>query len=181
MNKKIISQENEIKKLIKEKINNINKENIEINIMIKNIQDRLNNEVENKIKKYINENNLQKTPEKTNYFQDLLKNAINLKCKCPCKICKSSGKEIQWKCPKCSSDEYINDEARIICPRCGKKEYIWKKKFKCGNHDENYHEISYQGFLVTLSALGNTSNPPNGFLKKLVKNCLLHEDEFLSE
>ena len=35
MNKKIISQENEIKKLINEKINNINKKKNEINIMIK--------------------------------------------------------------------------------------------------------------------------------------------------
>jgi hypothetical protein len=53
--------------------------------------------------------------------------------------------------------------------------------FKCGNHDEDYHEISYQGMLVTLSAMGSIINPPNGFLKKVTKQCLLHEDEFLSE
>ena len=62
-----------------------------------------------------------------------------------------------------------------------KRNIFEEKIFKCGNHDENYHEISYQGFLATLSALGNTSNPPTGFLKKVAKNRLMHEDEFLSE
>jgi hypothetical protein len=53
--------------------------------------------------------------------------------------------------------------------------------FKCGNGDEDYHEISYQGMLVTLSAMGSISNPPTGFLKKVTKQVLLHEDEFLQE
>ena len=202
MNKKILNQENEIKKIINEKINNINryiiekeknmnennkkeketllkefnKKNDEINIKIKNLQDILNKEIENKIIKYMNENNSQK-----NNYKDLLKNAINFKCRCPCKFCKSSGQITQWKCPKCSSDEYINEESRIVCPKCGLKEFIWKKKIKCGNHDEDYHEISYQGWLVTLSALGSISNPPTGFLKKITKQALMHEDEFLAE
>ena len=108
--------------------------------------------------------------------------SVNFRCRCPCKYCRSEGPIIQWICPDCSSKKLFNENAQIICSGCGRRtHYIWRAMFKCGNHDENYHEISYQGFLVTLSALGNTSNPPNGFLKKLVKNCLLHEDEFLSE
>ena len=206
MNKKILNQENEIKKF-NEKISNANKniiekqnmmneynkkenkillkefkeKNDEINAKIKNLQERFNYEIENKIIKYINENNSKNTSQKNNYYQDLLKNSINLKCRCPCKYCRSSGQIIQWKCPKCSSDEYINEQARIVCPICGLKEYIWKKKFKCGNQDEDYHEISYQGWLVNLSALGSISNLPFGFIKKLTKQCLLHEEEFLEE
>ena len=153
----------------------------EINIKIKNLQERLNNEIESKIIKYINENNSKNISQKNNYYQDLLKNAINLKCLCPCKYCRSSGKIIQWKCPKCSSDEYINDQARIVCPECGLKEFIWRKKFKCGNYNEDYHEISYQGWLVNLSNLGSIPNPPIRFIKILTKQSLLHEDEFLAE
>lgn len=206
INKKIINQENEIKK-IKEKISIVNKNIIEkqdimneynkkekeilfeefkakideINIKIKNLQERLSNKIESKIIKYINENNSKTISQKNNYYQDLLKNAINLKCRCPCKYCRSSRKITQWKCPKCSSDEYINDQARIVCPECGLKEFIWRKKFKCGNYNEDYHEISYQGWLVSLSNLRSISILPIGFIKILTKQSLLHEDEFLAE
>lgn len=43
--------------------------------------------------------------------------------------------------------------------------------FICGNHDEDYHEISYQGLLVTLSAMRSIKNPSIGFIKKITKQC----------
>lgn len=107
---------------------------------------------------------------------------INFKCRCPCIYCKSSGPIIQWKCQDCGSNKLINEEAKIICSGCGEhKNYIWREKFKCGNHDEDYHEISYNGMLLTLSEIGSMTNPPTGFLKKLTKQCLLHENEFLAD
>ena len=62
-----------------------------------------------------------------------------------------------------------------------RKRICLEKKLKCGKYDNNFHEISYQGFLVFLSSMGSISNPPTGFLKRLTKEILLHEDEFLSE
>jgi hypothetical protein len=29
--------------------------------------------------------------------------------------------------------------------------------------------------------MGSITNPPTGFLKKVTKQCLLHEDDFLAE
>ena len=107
---------------------------------------------------------------------------VDFKCKCPCKYCRGDGPLIQWVCPYCSSKKSFNEDAKIICSGCYKNpHYIWRAMFKCHNHDEDYHEISYQGMLVTLSAMGSISNPPTGFLKKITKQCLLHEEEFLQE
>ena len=108
--------------------------------------------------------------------------SVNFKCRCPCKLCKSEGPIIQWICPYCSCRKLFNDKAQIICSGCGEHtHYIWRAMFKCGNGDEDYHEISYQGMLVTLSAMGSISNPPTGFLKKVTKQVLSHQDEFLQE
>lgn len=108
--------------------------------------------------------------------------SVNFKCKCPCKKCRGEGRVIQWICPYCSSNKLFTEEAKINCSGCGRRShYIWNGMFKCGNGDEDYHEISYQGMLATLSAMGSISNPPTGFLKKVTKQCLLHEDDFLVE
>lgn len=108
--------------------------------------------------------------------------SVSFKCKCPCKYCRGEGPIIQWVCPDCKCNKLFNDEAKIICSGCGERtHYIWKAMFKCGNHDEDYHEISYQGLLVTLSAMGSIKDPPIGFIKKITKQCLLNENEFLTE
>ena len=108
--------------------------------------------------------------------------SVNFKCRCPCKICRSNGPIIQWVCPDCHSNKLFNEEAKIICSGCGERpHYIWKAMFKCGNSDEDYHEISYQGLLTTLSAMGSITNPPTGFIKKVTKQCMLHIEDFLAE
>ena len=112
--------------------------------------------------------------------------SVDFKCKCPCVKCKGNGPVIQWVCPDCKCKKLFDDTAKIICSGCGnlfpeKSHYIWKARFKCYNGDELYHEISYQGMLATLSAMGSINNPPTGFIKKITKQCLLHEDDFLQE
>lgn len=106
--------------------------------------------------------------------------SVNFRCKCPCKKCRGEGPIIQWVCPYCSSNKKFNDEAQIICTGCGKRtHYIWRAMFKCGNGDEDYHEISYQGMLLTLSAMGSIPNPPKEFIIKVSKQCFSHADQFL--
>ena len=107
--------------------------------------------------------------------------SINFKCVCPCIFCMGGGQKIQWKCKNCEEDLKLNESGKIFCQRCNNHEYIWKYSFNCGNHDNEFHNISYQGFLVVLSSIGSQNNPPTGFLKTLTKQTLLHEDEFLSE
>ena len=107
---------------------------------------------------------------------------INFKCKCPCIFCRGEGPIHQWTCPNCKSNMLLEDTGRIICPNCGKNTiYIWKATFPCGNHDEKFHEISYQGLLVTISSIGSSYNPPIGFLGKLSEQCLEHSKDFLQE
>ena len=53
--------------------------------------------------------------------------------------------------------------------------------FKCGNHEEDYHEISYQRILMILSIIESIVNPSTGFLEKIKKQCLLHKYAFLEE
>ena len=102
--------------------------------------------------------------------------SVNFKCKCPCNICKSEGPIIQWVCPYCSRNKLIDETARIICPGCGARtHYIWNAMFKCGNHEKDYHEISYQRMLMILSIIESIVNPSTGFLEKIKKQCLLHE------
>jgi len=137
-----------------------------------------------------NLNYFQLNEEKYNYqkikkdnYQNIFdsSNSIKLEIRCPCKYCRGEGPKIQCKCPKCSCNELINDQGKVICSGCGESKFIWKKKFKCGKYDKNYHDISYQGILFVLSSLGSEANPPTEFLKKLTKQIILHEDEFLSE
>ena len=106
---------------------------------------------------------------------------IEIKSKCPCKYCKGQGKIIQWKCEKCYEDELLNEEGKIICPNCGEEKYIWEKTFKCGKNCNNYNEICYTGILANLSEMGNINNIPIVFIKKLTKQCMLHQNDFLSE
>lgn len=108
--------------------------------------------------------------------------SVDFKCRCPCKICMGEGPVIQWLCPDCKSKKLFDDSAQIICSGCGKgTHYIWKARFKCYNGDELYHDISYQGMLATLSAMGSIKNPPTGFIKKITHQCLIHAEEFLQE
>ena len=136
-----------------------------------------------------NFNSFQMNEERCNYkkikkdnYQNIIdsSNSIKFESRCPCIYCRGEGPKKQWKCPKCSSNELINDQGKVICSGCGESNFIWKKKFKCEKYDDNYHDISYNGFLITLSCLGSEANPPLGFLKNLTKQALLHEDEFLS-
>lgn len=113
--------------------------------------------------------------------------SVYFKCKCPCVNCRGTGPTYQWICPYCGCKKLFTDQAKIVCTGCRKRtHFIWKASFKCGNggngnKDEDYHEISYQGLLVTLSAMGSIPNPPVNFLKKVTKQCMSHADEFLDE
>jgi uncharacterized coiled-coil protein SlyX len=188
---KISFQEKEIKNLINDKINTINKSINKIDNEMKNNYEKIKSEQEKnslnlnkkneELKKMINNIEIKIENKPNNGGSVNLENAVLFKGRCPCKYCRCSGEINQFKCPKCSSNEYINVSGKIICPICGEKEFIWKKKLQCGKNDNNFHEISYQGILIFLSSMGSISNPPTGFLKKLTREILMHEDEFLSE
>lgn len=108
--------------------------------------------------------------------------SVDFKCKCPCKYCRCDGPIYQWVCPDCRAKKLFTDEAKIICSGCGKRtHYIWEAMFKCDNHDEDYHEICYQGLLLTLSAMGSITAPPKGFLKKVSKVILDNSSKFPEE
>ena len=105
--------------------------------------------------------------------------SVDFKCKCPCCKCRGNGPIKQWKCPDCGSKKLFTDEAKIICSGCGKRtHYIWRAMFKCGNGDEDYHYISYQGLLTTLSAMGSIENPPYNFLQKVSMICFQNASKF---
>ena len=107
-----------------------------ISIQEKEIKNFLNKEVENNYKKIKNEKdnivlNLNKKNEELkaminnieiNLESKTIKNNINFegsvlsKGRCPFNSCKGSGPINQFKCPKCSYYEYLNEDAKIICP-----------------------------------------------------------------
>ena len=107
---------------------------------------------------------------------------VDFKCKCPCVKCRGNGPIIHWECPYCDSKKLFNDDAKIICPKCRDTDhFIWRARFKCYNGDEEYHDISYQGLLTTLSTMGSIIDPPMGFLTKVSMQCFAHSEEFLKQ
>jgi len=107
---------------------------------------------------------------------------VLFKCKCPCVKCGGDGPMIQWHCPRCGSEKLFDENAKIICPKHREDDhYIWRATFKCLNGDEEYHDVSYQGLLLTLATMGSIKNPPLGFIKKVTAQCMAHMDDFLHE
>jgi len=158
--------------------------NIKKNDYNPNIKKNDYNQIKGNFKSFrMNEERYNYKKIKKDNYQNIFdsSNSIKFESKCPCIYCRGEGRKTQWKCPKCSSNELINDQGKVICSNCGESKFIWKKKFKCGKYDDNYHDVSCRGLLATLSSLGSEANNPVGFLRNLTKQVILHEDEFLSE
>lgn len=93
--------------------------------------------------------------------------------RCPCKYCLGDGPKLHWTCPKCDGYKTFNDELLIKCKKssCNSDHYIWDGLFKCGNHDEEYHECSLQALCNILSAIGSAPNAPFSFVKKAMNTA----------
>lgn len=100
--------------------------------------------------------------------------------RCPCKYCKGEGPKLHWTCPYCDNYKTFSDELLIKCKKdsCHREHYIWDGLFRCGKHDEEYHECSLQALCNVLSAIGSAQDAPMGFVMKALKTASNNEHKF---
>jgi hypothetical protein len=99
----------------------------------------------------------------------------------PCPAAECNGDTpYKWYHSTCSpsSDEYLNDEAKIRCSQCGNKWDFFNTRFECTKNNNEKKESSLKRAIYCFTALMMTNNLSVDFHKKICDSLKKQAKEY---